>query len=236
MVIMGVKMNFGYMSKSYMRTYNARTSYSQGRGIYTKSTTKDTTTGTSTKSSEGGKIKSLLSNFTNSSNPTDFSQIASNITAGAVGFKFDKGTAASTTVEVDKGTYNEIIDYSMNNKDYKWDEVGCDGTKKWVVIDGQRFDYSLSKSEKEAFSARWKTCCSFYNNSEIENYNSNSKAKDKHLVSITLDKDNKAIVNKDEKESENSKITSLMKKPKVVKMLSDIMRINNRKSISLDLE
>lgn len=233
-------MNFGYMSKSFMRTYNARASYSQGRGIYTKSTTTDTTTGTSTgtKSSEGGKIRSLLSNFTNSTNPTDFSQIARNTAVGAVGYKFDKGTAAKTTVEVDKGTYNEIIDYSMNNKDYKWDEVGCDGTKKWVVIDGQRFDYSLSKDEKEAFNTRWKTCCSFYNNSGTDNYNINinSKTKAKHLVSITLDKNNKAIVNKDEKESKNSKITNLMEKPKVVKMLSDIMKSYNRKSISLDLE
>lgn len=153
-----------------------------------------------------------------------------------VGFKVDRGTATDTTVKVDKGTFNQIMDYSLNNKDCKWDEIGCDGSKKWVVIDGQRFDYSLTKEEKEAFQKRWKTCCSIASKTESGKDKNKSNTDHKKLISIAIDKDNNIKIDKDEKEANNPKVINLMKKPKVAKMLSNIIKANSGRSISLNLD
>lgn len=217
MLILGVKMNFGYIRGSYGRTQNNRTSYLEGRSIYSRGIKSTGTT----------KTKSLLD---------DSTKINGSTISSAVGFKADIGTAADTTVKIDKGTFNQVMDYSMKNPANKWDEIGCDGTKKWVVIDGQRFDYSLSKDEKEAFKKRWKTSCEAYNKTETDKDKSKSNTDEKKLVSISLDKDNKLKVDKNEKESNSAKLTNLMKKPRVVKMLSDIIKANNHRSISLDVE
>lgn len=206
-------MNFGYIRGSYERIQNSKASYSEGRSIYSRSIKSTGTT----------KTKSLLN---------DSTKINGSNVSGAVGFKVDSGTAADTTVKIDKGTFNKIMDYSMKNPAYKWDEIGCDGTKKWVVIDGQRFDYSLSKDEKEAFKKRWKTSCAAYNKAETDKDKSKSNTDEKKLVSISLDKDNKLKADN----SNSTKLTNLMKKPKVVKMLSDIIKANNHRSISLDVE
>lgn len=210
-------MNFGYIRGTYERIQNSKTSYSEGRSIYSRSIKSTGTT----------KTKSPLN---------DSTKINGSTISGAVGFKADNGTAADTTVKIDKGTFNKIMDYSMKNPAYKWDEIGCDGTKKWVVIEGQRFDYSLSKDEKEAFKKRWKTSCETYNKVQTDKDKSKNNTDEKKLVSISLDKDNKLKADKSEKESNSTKITNLMKKPKVVKMLSDIIKANNHRSISLDVE
>ena len=79
-------------------------------------------------------------------------------TRGIGSLSLDKGTAANTTLYVDKNTFNNIASYSTNNANCQWDELGVDGEKRWVVINGQRFECPLSKEEKEAYKTPLKQC------------------------------------------------------------------------------
>lgn len=60
----------------------------------------------------------------------------------------DKGTAAHTTVYVNRNSYDKILNATTFGEP-KWEEMGCDGEKRWVVVNGQRFECPLSKEEKE---------------------------------------------------------------------------------------
>lgn len=60
----------------------------------------------------------------------------------------DKGTASHTTVYVNRNSYDKILSATTYG-DPKWEEMGCDGEKRWVVVNGQRFECPLSEDEKE---------------------------------------------------------------------------------------
>ena len=64
------------------------------------------------------------------------------------GLGFDKGTASNTTVYVNREAYDKIT-YASTFGEPKWEEMGCDDEKRWVVINGQRFECPHSKEEKE---------------------------------------------------------------------------------------
>lgn len=65
-------------------------------------------------------------------------------------FSVDKGTAAHTTVYVSKSAYDRILSATTHsNRKPDWEEMGCDGEKRWVVINGQRFESPLSQAEKD---------------------------------------------------------------------------------------
>ncbi|SHJ90891.1 hypothetical protein SAMN02745248_01275 [Hathewaya proteolytica DSM 3090] len=59
----------------------------------------------------------------------------------------DKGTAIATTIHIDRNNYNQIL-YAAVNGPNKPSEFGVDMDKRWVVIDGQRFECELSPEEK----------------------------------------------------------------------------------------
>lgn len=61
---------------------------------------------------------------------------------------FDKGTAAHTIVYVNRNSYDKILNATTFGEP-QWEEMGCDGEKRWVVVNGQRFECPLSKEEKE---------------------------------------------------------------------------------------
>ncbi len=68
-----------------------------------------------------------------------------------MGIMLDKGTAANTTVYVNYSTFRQIVNYTANNEECPWTELGIDGEKRWIVVNGQRFECPLSEEEKEAF-------------------------------------------------------------------------------------
>lgn len=58
----------------------------------------------------------------------------------------DIGTAADTTVFVNRNAFDSIVSYSTFNEP-KWEELGVDNEKRWVVINGQRFEVPHSPEE-----------------------------------------------------------------------------------------
>lgn len=90
------------------------------------------------------------------------------------GFDVDKGTASNTTVFVNRDAYEKIA-YASTFGEPKWEEMGCDDEKRWVVINGQRFECPHSKEEKELRRRLRKGIIEI-----LEEYDNKKKAKDKY--------------------------------------------------------
>lgn len=158
---------------------------------------------------------------------------------GIGGITIDKGTAAHTTLYVDRGSFNRILNHSTNNSECQWEEMGIDDEKRWVVINGQRFECPLSEEEKELRRRLRKGIIEILleADKEKEKHKSKSKSKSKKLGSIKLsfDKNNKIKLNCDANLQSSDKIKNLMKNDKVMKMLRDIDGINGGQGIMLSL-
>lgn len=59
----------------------------------------------------------------------------------------DKGTALTTAVHINRTAYDQILTATTFG-DIKWEELGVDDDKRWVVINGQRFECEHSPEEK----------------------------------------------------------------------------------------
>lgn len=59
----------------------------------------------------------------------------------------DTGTASKTTVQVSRSAFDKILNATTYGET-KWEECGNDGNKRWVVVNGQRFEVQLSAAEK----------------------------------------------------------------------------------------
>ncbi|WP_253197643.1 hypothetical protein [Clostridium algidicarnis] len=70
-------------------------------------------------------------------------------TSAVGGLTVDKGTATHTTLYMDRASFNQIVNYTTNSPECKWQELGIDDEKRWVVVNGQRFECPLNKEEKE---------------------------------------------------------------------------------------
>lgn len=64
-----------------------------------------------------------------------------------IGSSFDKGTASQTTVYVNRSAYGQILSATTFGET-KWEEMGVDDEKRWVVVNGQRFECEHSPEEK----------------------------------------------------------------------------------------
>lgn len=64
-----------------------------------------------------------------------------------IGSSFDKGTASQTTVYVNRSAYDQILSATTFGET-KWEEMGVDNEKRWVVVNGQRFECEHSPEEK----------------------------------------------------------------------------------------
>ena len=145
-------------------------------------------------------------------------------TRGIGSLSLDKGTAANTTLYVDKNTFNNIVSYSTNNDDCKWDELGVDGEKRWVVINGQRFECPLSKEEKEAYKNDSKTILDYIIEAEQEKEEKESKEKNK--TDINVNSNGEINLSGNSQTFESSKIKNLLNNDKVMTMLKDIALLN----------
>lgn len=145
-------------------------------------------------------------------------------TRGIGSLSLDKGTAANTTLYVDKNTFNNIVSYSTNNANCQWDELGVDGEKRWVVINGQRFEYPLSKEEKEAYKNASKTMLDYIIEAEQEKEEKESKEKNK--TDISVNSNGEINLSGNSQTFESSKIKNLLNNEKVMTMLKDIASLN----------
>ncbi|MDU1412771.1 MAG: hypothetical protein E6929_08145 [Clostridium sp.] len=151
------------------------------------------------------------------------------------GVTIDKGTAAHTTLYVDRGSFNQIVDYTTNNPDCQWEELGIDDEKRWVVVNGQRFECPLSEQEKEMRRRLRKGLVEILDEADKEMEKYKSKFQKKESATLTLDENNKVVLNVDENIQLNDKIKALMSNDKVMNMLADIMKMNKGQNFKFSI-
>lgn len=165
----------------------------------------------------------------------NISKSARNIShAKGIGLYLDKGTAANTTLYVDRSTFNQITSYTTNNPNCKWDELGIDGEKRWIVVNGQRFECPLSEEEKEMRRrlAEEGNLIAVLSKAEKENKVHRRKSEKHNSVKLTFDENSKIKLEGLARFQSNGKIKNLMNNDKVMGMLSHIMKTNGGKAIS----
>lgn len=151
------------------------------------------------------------------------------------GITFDKGTAANTTLYVDKSSFNQIMNYTTNNAECQWSELGVDGEKRWIVVNGQRFECPLSEEEKEARRKLQRTLLDVFEEADKEKEKHNPKSEKHNFVQLSFDQNNKIRVEGDKQLQGNDKIKNLMSNDTVMKMLTGIMNNNGGQGIKLSL-
>ncbi|MCZ8542314.1 hypothetical protein [Psychrobacillus psychrodurans] len=145
-------------------------------------------------------------------------------TAIAMTGSLDKGTAAQTTLYVDHSTFQQIANYTTNNSECQWSEIGVDGEKRWIVVNGQRFESPLSEAEKERRQERLEepsmTLIDYLE--EYEDNKATEKDKSKDVTTVEIDfNGSQPRMNK---QIENDKLTNLFGNEKVMEMLKDISK------------
>ncbi|GAA0076917.1 hypothetical protein UT300005_12950 [Clostridium sp. CTA-5] len=140
-------------------------------------------------------------------------------------FGLDKGTASNTTIFVNKGTFNQIANYTTDNPDCQWEEIGCDGVKRWVVVNGQRFECPLSKEERAAYEQASKTIIDYINEEE-EKKEKKYSDKESEPINFEFNVDGSISIGDESLLSSNPKISGLLKNEKVMTMLKDIAKLN----------
>lgn len=141
-----------------------------------------------------------------------------------MGIMLDKGTAANTTVYVNYSTFRQIVSYTANNEECPWSELGIDGEKRWIVVNGQRFECPLSGEEKEAFKRASLTLMDVLEEYEKAKEKLPSQRKENKKVEIDFDKDKFSV-----SDESNSKVSNLLKNKKVMNMLRDISKFSGNK-------
>ncbi len=167
----------------------------------------------------------------------DISKTARNISVfKGRGICIDKGTAANTTLYVDRGTFNQISTLATF-PECKWEEMGVDGEKRWIVINGQRFECPLSKEEKELRRKLAERCnlISILTSNEKEKKLHNKENQGHNSVKLNFDNNNKVKAEGFENCVMDEKIKNLMNNEKVMEILSQVVNANGGKGITLVL-
>ncbi|GAA0785778.1 hypothetical protein [Hathewaya limosa] len=156
-------------------------------------------------------------------------------TNGVGGITIDKGTAAHTTLYVDRGSFDQIMNYSSNNPQCRWEELGIDDEKRWIVVNGQRFECPLSEEEKELRRRLRRGLLEILDEADKEREKHKSKSKNHSSVKLSFDKNNKIQFNDDASLQSNDKVRNLMNNDKVMMMLTDLMKLNGEQGIKMSL-
>lgn len=110
---------------------------------------------------------------------------------------FDKGTAVETTVKVNRSAFDRIVNETTYGET-KWEELGVDNNKRWVVVNGQRFEVEHSAEEKARRKNVAKTLVDYMNESEEKMKEQNkfkAKKTDKLSSNIETLKNNEELMN-----------------------------------------
>lgn len=95
----------------------------------------------------------------------------------------DKGTASHTTISINRQAFDKILNETTYGET-KWEECGVDNNKRWVVVNGQRFEVEHSAEEKARIKNASKTLIDYIleseeNIKEKEEFNNNGIGKPK---------------------------------------------------------
>lgn len=170
--------------------------------------------------------KDTIKNVYNNADKLELSKdvrIAASRSRAIMGPQLDKGTASNTTIYVDKSTFMQISSYTTNNSECQWDEMGVDGEKRWIVVNGQRFECPLSKEEKEAFKRASKTMLDYIIE---EDEKKQEKEEKRENIDFKFNGDGSISIDDESLLSSNPKLSGLLKNDKVMKMLKDIAKSN----------
>lgn len=136
----------------------------------------------------------------------------------------DKGTAAETTLYVDYSTYSKILNYTTDNPECQWSEMGMDGEKRWVVVNGQRFECPLSEEEKAAIKRAKHTLLDYVEEHRLQKEKTMPKQKKSEQIDIDFTGTSNANIF-----GIHPKINNLLGNEKVMNMLKDISKYTNGK-------
>ncbi|MED4404121.1 hypothetical protein [Metabacillus fastidiosus] len=136
----------------------------------------------------------------------------------------DKGTAAHTTLYVDYSTFRQIANYTTNNPDCEWDEMGIDHEKRWIVVNGQRFESPLSEEEKRTMKKGQMTLLDYME--ESRKLREEILPKQDKYKKVELDFTNNSDF---DNIGDDPKIANLLKNEKVMNMLKDISKLRGGK-------
>jgi hypothetical protein len=103
----------------------------------------------------------------------------------------DKGTASDTTIIVNRASFDSIASYSTFNEP-KWEELGSDSEKNWVVINGQRFEVPHSPEEKARIKKMTRSIVEIFDDYDKEK-EANNKLKTNTMHKDKL-KENKQVL------------------------------------------
>lgn len=157
------------------------------------------------------------SNITKKANVNQINANSSPYPSGMM--PIDKGTAVGTTVNVDRGTILNIMNYAANNPETSgFEEMGMDDNKRWVVINGQRFETELTPSEKELIK-KAKEKCGLLSLSEESGVNKHEKPLEE-AVELNFNGDDVEVSNN----TNNPKLQNLLNNDKVMTMFATISK------------
>lgn len=110
----------------------------------------------------------------------------------ATGFMIDKGTASHTTVFINRSAYDQILNATTFG-DKKWEEMGVDDNKRWVVINGQRFECEHTPEEKALRKRLQKTLVDYLIEADQKKADKKDNGKDKPKGNIEALTNNKEV-------------------------------------------
>lgn len=99
----------------------------------------------------------------------------------------DKGTASHTTIQVDRNTFDKIANYTTYSGEVTWEELGKDENKRWIVVNGQRFECELSEQEKAMMKNAKKTLIDYMEEADEKRKKLENKQKIDYPISDNMD-------------------------------------------------
>jgi len=144
--------------------------------------------------------------------------------AASTGFVIDRGTAAHTTIYLDKASFNAVMQISTFNEAFSWEEMGGDEEMRWVVIDGQRFECPRSREEiamaKRMRELSEKTLFDYLEEAEIER-RERERETEGEAVSLSLGEDGRLSFDADQL-GRQPKLAALAENKKVMAMFEQL--------------
>lgn len=167
----------------------------------------------------GGSNKTVSSEKISTSSKRTDTVSLSGSSVSRITSSLDKGTAANTTMFLDRSSFDSLMKETTFGKT-KWEEMGGDDTKMWVVVNGQRFEYQRSPDEiaerKRIQEMAGKTRLDYLEDAQKEQKAQLEKGKE--IKSPTLE--NGKLLFDPEDVASDSKLADLVKNKPVMEVLS----------------
>lgn len=160
-------------------------------------------------------VYNSVNSIQNKNHEKDTAELSNTSKTMANILSMDKGTASHTTLYVDNATFQKIATYTTNHPETQWTELGKDSEKRWIVVNGQRFESPLSEEEKAIMKRGEMTLLDYLQ--EAEDYEEEKS----QIEKVTLDF---ATKNDLTNSSNDPKINALPQNEEVMEMLKNISK------------